>query len=96
VDWTLVSATTRGREAWTGNTASFKECWKKNRILIAILLAIWFLVCYLFAIFMARPLQELKVGQLTRLRQLTSRWRPGRGSAGPVAVAAMLLGKLDV
>jgi putative solute:sodium symporter small subunit len=44
--------------------AAFKEYWKKNRILIAVLLAIWFLVSYVFAIFMARPLYELEVGQL--------------------------------
>ncbi len=40
------------------------EYWKKNKILIAILLAIWFIVSYGFAILLAEPLYTFKVGQL--------------------------------
>jgi len=41
-----------------------KEYWRKNQILIAILLAIWALVSYVFAIFMAEPLYKVHVGKL--------------------------------
>ena len=40
------------------------EYWKKNKILIAILLAIWALVSYGFAIFGAKALYNIKVGSL--------------------------------
>jgi putative solute:sodium symporter small subunit len=38
--------------------------WRKNKILIAVLLAIWFLVSYVFAIFLARPLSGIHMGQV--------------------------------
>ena len=41
-----------------------QEYWKKNQALIAILLAIWFLVSFVFAIFLARPLYDVHMGQL--------------------------------
>ena len=41
-----------------------EEYWRKNRLLIAVLLAIWALVSYVFAIFLARPLYEAHIGQL--------------------------------
>lgn len=36
--------------------------WKANRTLIAILLTIWALVSYGFAIFLAKPLDDVPVG----------------------------------
>ncbi len=38
--------------------------WRANRILIAILLGIWALVSFVFAILLAEPLSTVKVGQL--------------------------------
>ena len=38
--------------------------WKANRTLIGILLTIWFLVSYVFAIFLAEPLYGVKMGQV--------------------------------
>lgn len=38
--------------------------WKANRNLIALLLAIWALVSFGFAIFLARPLESVTVGSL--------------------------------
>jgi putative solute:sodium symporter small subunit len=43
---------------------SARAYWRKNKILIAILLAIWFLVSYVFAIFLAVPLYGFHIGQL--------------------------------
>jgi len=43
---------------------SMQEYWRKNRALIAILLTIWFLVSFVFAIFMANTLYGVKVGHL--------------------------------
>ena len=40
------------------------EYWRKNKTLIAVLLAIWALVSYGFAIFLARPLYEIKMGSV--------------------------------
>ena len=40
------------------------EYWKKNKILIAILLAIWAIVSYGFAIFGAKALYGIKIGSL--------------------------------
>jgi len=40
------------------------EYWRKNRTLIVILLAIWFVVSYVFAIFLAEPLYGVHVGKL--------------------------------
>jgi len=44
--------------------AAAQEYWRKNQTLIAVLLAIWFLVSYVFAIFMARPLYGIHAGHL--------------------------------
>ena len=41
-----------------------REYWKKNQILIAVLLAIWALVSYGFSIILARPLYGVKLGSL--------------------------------
>lgn len=38
--------------------------WKANQTLIAILLAVWALVSYGFAILLAQPLQGMRVGSL--------------------------------
>ena len=38
--------------------------WKANRRLIAVLLAIWFLVSFCFAILFAEELSTVKIGQL--------------------------------
>ena len=41
-----------------------RDYWRKNQILIAVLLAIWALVSYGFAIFLAKPLYAIKIGSL--------------------------------
>ena len=41
-----------------------RDYWRKNQILIAVLLAIWALVSYGFAIFLAKPLYTIKIGSL--------------------------------
>jgi len=41
-----------------------QEYWRKNRALITVLLAIWALVSYVFAIFLARPLYGIEIGHL--------------------------------
>lgn len=38
--------------------------WHRNKILIAVLLSIWAVVSFLFAIVLAIPLYSLRVGQL--------------------------------
>ena len=38
--------------------------WRKNKLLIAVLLVIWALVSYVFAILLARPLYDVQVGSL--------------------------------
>jgi putative solute:sodium symporter small subunit len=43
---------------------SAKAYWKANRTLITILLVIWGLVSYVFAIFLARPLYDVSMGQV--------------------------------
>lgn len=40
------------------------EYWRKNRTLIAVLLAIWFTVSFGFAILLAEPLAGWRVGRL--------------------------------
>lgn len=45
-------------------TKSLREYWKKNQRLIAVLLAIWFLVSYVFSIFLAEFLYGFRVGKL--------------------------------
>jgi len=40
------------------------EYWKKNKILIAVLLAVWATVSYGFAIFGAKALYGIKIGSL--------------------------------
>ena len=41
-----------------------REYWKKNQILIAVLLAIWALVSYGFSIILARPLYGIHMGSI--------------------------------
>ena len=43
---------------------NLQEYWKRNQILIAILLAVWFLVSFVFAIFLAEPLYNIHIGKL--------------------------------
>lgn len=43
---------------------SRREYWRKNRSLIAVLLAIWFVVSFGFAILLAEPLAGFSVGRL--------------------------------
>ena len=38
--------------------------WRANKILIAVLLVIWALVSYVFALLLAEPLYDLRVGNL--------------------------------
>ena len=44
--------------------SSSSAYWRANRLLIALLLIIWGVVSLLFAIVLARPLHDLRVGQL--------------------------------
>lgn len=44
--------------------SSVQNYWRSNKILIAVLLAVWALVSYVFAILLAKPLYAIKVGQL--------------------------------
>ena len=68
--------------------------WKANRLLIFILLAIWFLVSYVFAIFMARPLYGVNVGALPM-----SFWWAHQGSMFVfvllILVYALVMDRLD-
>jgi len=41
-----------------------REYWKKNQILIAVLLTIWAIVSFGFSIFGARALYSIKIGSL--------------------------------
>lgn len=41
-----------------------EEYWRKNKRLIAILLTIWAVVSYGFAILLARPLSHINIGQI--------------------------------
>lgn len=50
-----------GRE-WSLEKAN--AYWKRNLRLIGILLAIWFIVSYLFGLILANPLYGVRVGQL--------------------------------
>jgi len=43
---------------------SAKAYWKANRALITVLLVIWALVSYVFAILLAEPLYNINVGQV--------------------------------
>lgn len=38
--------------------------WRRNQRLIAVLLTLWFLVSFVFALFLAEPLYDLRVGRL--------------------------------
>ncbi|MEM7588470.1 MAG: DUF4212 domain-containing protein [Acidobacteriota bacterium] len=46
------------------DSKSLREYWRRNTRLIAILLGIWFLVSYVFAIFMGNVLYDVSVGKL--------------------------------
>ncbi len=41
---------------------NLKEYWKKNIITVLILLAIWFLVSYVFGIFMVDTMNNVRIG----------------------------------
>ena len=70
------------------------EYWRKNRLLIAILLAIWFLVSYVFAIFLAEPLYAARIGSLP-----ASFWWAQQGSMFAFVILiftyAILMDRLD-
>jgi putative solute:sodium symporter small subunit len=70
------------------------EYWKKNRILIAILLSIWALVSYVFAIFLAKPMYDMHVGKLP-----ASFWWAHQGSMFVfvilILVYALVMDRLD-
>ena len=70
------------------------EYWKKNRILIAILLAIWALVSYVFAILMAGSTYDMKIGKLP-----ASFWWAHQGSMFVfvilILVYALVMDRLD-
>lgn len=44
--------------------SSVQNYWRSNKILIAVLLGVWALVSYVFAILLAKPLYAIKVGQI--------------------------------
>jgi len=44
--------------------SSVQNYWRTNKILIAVLLAVWAIVSYVFAIVLAKPLYTIKVGQI--------------------------------
>jgi len=44
--------------------SSVEQYWRTNKILIAVLLAVWAIVSYVFAILLAKPLYAIKVGQI--------------------------------
>ena len=71
-----------------------KQYWSKNRALIAILLVIWFIVSYGFAIFMANGLYDMKIGQLP-----ASFWWAQQGSMFVfvilIFVYALVMDRLD-
>ena len=73
---------------------SHAEYWRKNQLLIAGLLVIWALVSYGFAIFLARPLSEVSIGQLP-----ASFWWAQQGSIFVfvvlIFVYARLMDRLD-
>jgi len=70
------------------------QYWKKNRALIAILLTIWFLVSYVFAIFLANPLYGIKIFRLP-----ASFWWAHQGSMFVfvilIFVYAIMMDRLD-
>lgn len=70
------------------------DYWRKNRLLIAILLGIWFLVSYVFAIFLAEPLYEARIGALP-----ASFWWAQQGSMFVfvilIFVYAILMDRMD-
>lgn len=46
------------------NSSSLRSYWRANRLLIAVLLAVWGLVSYVFGILLAEPLGAIRVGRL--------------------------------
>lgn len=73
---------------------SREHYWRQNRRLIAVLLAIWFLVSFVFAIFLARPIYDLRLGALP-----LSFWWAQQGSmfvfVGLIFVYAWRMDRLD-
>lgn len=68
--------------------------WRANRILIAVLLGIWALVSFVFAILMAEPLSAVRIGQLPM-----SFWWAHQGSmyvfVALIFVYAIVMDRLD-
>jgi putative solute:sodium symporter small subunit len=71
-----------------------QEYWRKNKILIAVLLAVWALVSYGFAIFLARPLYGIHIGSVPM-----SFWWAQQGSMFVfvilILVYALIMDRLD-
>lgn len=63
----------KSRQTWTAEKAM--AYWRRNLTIIGILLAIWFVVSYLFAILFAEILYGVKIGQLP-----TSFWFAQQGA----------------
>jgi putative solute:sodium symporter small subunit len=83
-----------GEESFMSDKNAAQEYWKWNRLLIAVLLSIWFLVSFVFAIFLAEPLYSLKIGQLP-----SSFWWAHQGSMIVfvllILVYALVMDRLD-
>ena len=77
-----------------GNNGASQEYWRKNRTLIAVLLVIWAIVSYGFAIFGAEPLYDMKIGKLPM-----SFWWAHQGSMFVfvllILVYALVMDRLD-
>ena len=71
-----------------------EEYWRKNKTLIAVLLVIWALVSYGFAIFLARPLYGIHMGSVPM-----SFWWAQQGSMFVfvilILVYALVMDRLD-
>lgn len=74
--------------------SSLQAYWKANRLLIFVLLSIWALVSFVFAILLAGPLYGVRVGQLPM-----SFWWAHQGSMFVFVVLifayALLMDRLD-
>ena len=56
--------TERGRRTQTTSMADRREYWRRNLRLIGMLFVVWFVVSFLVAIILARPLMGVSVGQV--------------------------------
>ena len=49
------------------NDNKAQKYWKENLVYLGILLAVWFLVSYVFGIFLVEPLNTIKIGGAKRV-----------------------------